>query len=193
MITFLVPCRGRISQIQGLVVNLEKYYKDFKVMLCEQADNLLFRRGQLLNLGFKRVDTDVVAFINADYRFMEYVDLLYELHLAKQPICPFSYACKVKESKPGNLVKLTNVGRSNNTGGCQVFTKDMFIQCGGHTNLFLGWGPDDAVLTQRVKRIFSGDGFKKLCYTMGHVQHDKFVEYRERTRIEIVLFMLNLV
>jgi len=181
-ITFIAPCRGRKGMRQGLLLNLEKYCTDYKVMFCEQADDLMFRKGQLANLGFVRSTTDVVAFINLDYRFLESIDLFAELEKAKKPIIPFLYATRVIENN-GKIIEETPRGISGCPGGCQIFTKDQFIKCGGHTNLILGWGSDDVVLALRTKIV--GSPFVHLPYAMGHVVHNKTIEYRGRSQMKL--------
>ncbi|MHA1690359.1 MAG: galactosyltransferase-related protein [Candidatus Heimdallarchaeaceae archaeon] len=181
VVTFIVPCRGRTEHLPGLLQNLERVTCSYKVMLCEQADNLLFRKGQLSNLGFKRAKSNIVAFINLDYRFLERIDLIAELKKAGKPIVPFLYATRVTE-KNGVITEHSKRGISGCPGGCQVFTKDQFIKCGGHTNLILGWGSDDVTLALRAKS--AGIPFVHLPYTMGHVIHSKQDGYVGRARMK---------
>jgi len=170
-ISFVVSCRGRLEMRPGFISNIRKYYPDSEILFCNQKDALLFRKGQLANLGFKLVKHDIIAFINLDYRFMEYVDLIFELDKHKVPVIPFSDGRSVIEN-PLGIFKIVVRSNPDSVGGCVVLTKEQFKESGGNTNLIFGWGPDDIVFAQRIGK------FKKLPYTMGHIQHSKNQAYR---------------
>jgi len=166
-ISFIVPLRDRREQIPGFLHNIKKYYKNFEIIFCCQDDRLLFRKGQLSNLGFKRAKYNFVAFINLDYRFMSGVDLVAQVRNFDRPIIPFGFSVRVTESDVGQLTivrgKLTNLS----FGGCCVFTRDQFIKSCGNSNLMAGWGPDDNLLAYRTNFCRVSDA------TMGHVVHLK--------------------
>jgi len=156
----------------GLTSNIRKYYPNSEIIFCNQKDNLLFRKGQLANLGFKLAKHNTVAFINLDYRFMEYVDLISELDKHGVPIIPFNHGKLITETSP-NVFKVILEGHNHDSvGGCVVLTKEQFEKSYGNTNLIFGWGPDDIVFARRLK------SYKKLPHTMGHVQHSKTIAHK---------------
>lgn len=166
-ISFIVSCRGRTEMRPGLIFNIRKYYPGSEIIFCNQKDNLLFRKGQLANLGFNLAKHDIVAFINLDYRFMEYVDLIFKLDKYKVPVIPFLYGKLIVEKALGVFTVVLEGHNHTSVGGCVVLTKEQFEKSCGNTNLILGWGPDDIIFAQRIKT------YKKLPYTMGHLQHPK--------------------
>lgn len=166
-ISFIVPCRGRTEMCSGFIFNIRKYYPESEIIFCNQKDSLLFRKGQLTNLGFKLAKHDIIAAINLDYRFMEYVDLISELDKYKVPCIPFSFGKLIVEKARGEFEVVLEGHNHDSVGGCVVLTKEQFEKSCGNTNLILGWGPDDIVFAQRIKM------YKKLPYAMGHVQHPK--------------------
>lgn len=166
-ISFIVACRDRVEMRSGLIANIRKYYPNSEILFCNQQDKLLFRKGQLSNLGFKLAKHEVVAFINLDYRFMEYVDLIFELSKHKVPVIPFSCGKLIAEKSSNVFEIVLNGFNHDSVGGCVVLTKEQFEKSYGNTNLIFGWGPDDIVLARRLKV------YRKLPYTMGHVQHSK--------------------
>jgi len=170
-ISFIVPFRERKEHLPGFLCNIKKYYKNFEIILACQDDNLLFRKGQLSNLGWKKAKYNVLAFINLDYRFMSYVDILQELIKYQRPICTFSLAARVKDSTNGNLVVTRKPTPSPTAGGCTVFTKEQWLNCHGNSNLIIGWGPDDNLLFYRTNMIKLPD----VC--MGHIVHGKGGHY----------------
>lgn len=171
-ISFIVPCRGRDEMRPGFIFNIRKYYPEAEIIFCNQKDNLLFRKGQLSNLGFYKATHNLVAFINLDYRFMDYVDIASEMNKYQMPLIPFSCG-KLVEELPIGTFKLIEYHNPDSVGGCVVTTKEQFEKSCGNTNLILGWGPDDIVFARRI------GGYKKLPYTMGHIKHAKTKEYLE--------------
>jgi len=172
-ISFIVPLRDREDQVSGFIYNIKKYYKDFEIIFCNQADKLLFRKGQLSNLGFKKAKFDIVAFINVDYRFLDYVDIVKEINEYKNPFIPFTKGKRIKEPSLGNYVVIEeNHVNMGGVGGCQIFTKEQFIKSNGYTNLIFGWGPDDVAMSQRTTFVFT-----KYPHSMGHIFHSKGGSY----------------
>jgi len=180
-ISYIVSVRGRRDMFPGFIRNIKEYNEDFEIIFCCQDDNLLFRKGQLANLGYKKAKKDLISFINIDFRFLEFVPIVEEMNKIDAPVITFLYAAKVREGKDGKLLETTQRGKSQTPGGCQVFTRNQFERCGGHTNLIMGWGIDDVVVNYRVKQFSK---FRYLPYCMGHVEHDKFVEYPRREYVK---------
>lgn len=174
-LTFIVPYRGRKEHLPGLLLNIKQHYKQAKIILCCQNDNLLFRKGQLANLGFLRAESDIVAFVNLDYRFIDHVDLVAEIEKRDHPIVPFLYSSAVLDGPNGSLKIVKEKAGIGSYGGCQVFHRSQFEKIGGNTNLILGWGPDDVVLNQRTMR--AGIPLERLLFKMGHVKHSKSGSY----------------
>lgn len=179
-ISFIVPIRGRMEMVPGFIQNIKDNFDNFEIIFCYQDDNLLFRKGQLSNLGYQYSTKDLVAFINVDYRFLSRVPIEKEMEINRVPLITFLYACRVREIK-GRVVE-EKCGPSRTPGGCQVFTREQFEKIGGHTNLILGWGIDDVVINIRVRQFYTA--FHFLPYRMGHVIHDKFVEYPKREYVK---------
>jgi len=173
-ISFVVPLRGRKDQILGFIYNIKKYYKDFEIIFCNQADDMLFRKGQLSNLGFKKAKFNIIAFINVDYRFLDYVDIVKEMEEHKSPFIPFVKGKRIVEPSLGKyrVVDEEHIPHVGAVGGCQIFTREQFIKSGGHTNLIFGWGPDDVVMSQRISFVFTAHP-----HVMGHILHGKTGSY----------------
>lgn len=164
-ISFIVSYRGRKEMMPGLIFNIQKYYPESEIIFCSQKDNLLFRKGQLTNLGFLLARHEIIASVNLDYRFMEYVNLIAELDKHKVPVIPFSFGKLIREKELGVFEIVLEGFNHDSVGGCVVLTREQFAKSGGNTNLILGWGPDDIVLARRM------GSYKKLPYTFGHVEH----------------------
>lgn len=170
-ISFIVPLRGRREQIPGLIHNIKRYYKIFEILFCCQDDNRLFRKGQLANLGSKKAKYDLLAFINLDYRFLSFVDIVREMKKRDQPICTMSDQARVVETSLGVLKIVRKPIPAMSTGGCSVFTKEQWMKSSGNSNLIIGWGPDDDLLHYRTNL------FKLSGVSMGHIVHSKGGSY----------------
>ena len=79
MISFIVPLRDRLELLKSLVKNLEENFTDFELIIAYQDDNLLFKRGQLMNLGFQKSKGDVCIFQDVDIRHLKRIDFSAEI------------------------------------------------------------------------------------------------------------------
>ena len=85
----IVPYRKRPSHLRKFQESIKEYLKDYdyELIVVEQADDLPFNRGKLLNIGFKtaiRKQCDYVVFHDVDMLPKD-VDYSYSdvpLHLA---------------------------------------------------------------------------------------------------------------
>ena len=85
----IVPYRKRPGHLRKFRQSIESYLKDqdYELIVVEQADDLPFNRGKLLNVGFKtalRKQCDYVAFHDIDMlpRDVDYSYSEVPLHLA---------------------------------------------------------------------------------------------------------------
>ena len=135
----IVPYRKRPGHLRKFQESISKYFKgkDYHLIVVEQADDLPFNRGKLLNIGFKVAQTkrcDYVVFhdldmlpIDVDYSYSEV-----PLHLA------------------------TNFTNSNRElfktyfGGVTMFPVDSFEKVNGYSNEYWGWGFEDDDLLMRL-------------------------------------------
>ena len=130
----IVPYRNRLDHLKQFV----QHYKGFDILVVEQANDELFNRGKLLNIGFNECTDDVVCFHD--------VDLLAEgLAHYNQPIdgaVHFSGLCEQFNYK---------VPYDTCFGGVTAFTEDAFLTCNGFSNNYRGWGGEDDDLFTRTK------------------------------------------
>ena len=135
----IVPYRKRPGHLRKFRESISEYLKDiqYELIVVEQADDLPFNRGKLLNIGFKaamRKLCDYVVFHDIDMLPKD-VDYSYSdvpLHLA------------------------TNFTNSNreifNTyfGGVTMFPSPTFKRVNGFSNEYWGWGFEDDDLLMRL-------------------------------------------
>ena len=135
----IVPYRKRPGHLRKFRESIESYLKDqdYELIVVEQADDLPFNRGKLLNIGFQqaiRKQCDYVVFhdvdmlpINVDYSYSDV-----PIHLANG---------------------FTNSDREifdTYFGGVTMFPIDLFKKVNGYSNEYWGWGFEDDDLLMRL-------------------------------------------
>jgi len=135
----IAPYRKRPGHLRRFRESISNYLKnqDYELIIVEQADDLPFNRGKLLNIGFKhavRKQCDYVVFhdidmlpIDVDYSYSEV-----PLHLATD---------------------FTNSKRElfkTYFGGVTMFPVDTFEKVNGYSNEYWGWGFEDDDLLMRL-------------------------------------------
>ena len=135
----IVPYRKRPGHLRKFQESISKYFKgkDYHLIVVEQADDLPFNRGKLLNIGFQyalRQQCDYVAFHDIDMLPKD-VDYSYSdvpIHLA---------------------TNFTNSDREifdTYFGGVTLFPVDLFKKVNGYSNEYWGWGFEDDDLLMRL-------------------------------------------
>lgn len=166
MVSFVVPLRGRREHLDGFVHSIQTVYAGvpYEVLFIEQADDLLFKRGQLCNLGFKKAKGDIVVFTDIDIRYLDRLDFQKHLEQFKRPYVGFDHIAQLQEPRTGEYVITMTEPRPHGFGACAVFSREQFMTSNGFSNLIIGWGGEDDVIAARAK-------MKRLTYTLGHVTH----------------------
>ena len=140
-LSVVVPYRKRENHLKKFIPHMTKFLHDFPhtIIIVEQADEKLFNRAKLLNIGFDygKKESDYFAFHDIDM-------LPYE--------ADYSYP-----DKPYHMA--TNVGQfgggfayENYYGGVNLFNKDDFKKINGYHNEFWGWGGEDDDILKRIKQ-----------------------------------------
>lgn len=183
-VSFVIPVRGREEHRKGLFVNILEVYGDidYEIILADQADTRLFKRGQLCNLGFKKSRGEVIVFQDIDVRHLRPIDFTASLKEFKKPFLGFSKITQLKELEPGEYEEIETKNRRWGYGACEIFTRDQFKKSYGFSNLIVGWGAEDDIMNHRV------GGFPRLGQNLGHVQHKADSGQRSRVSENLTLF-----
>ena len=130
----IIPYRDRLEHLEKFV----EHYKGFNILVVEQANDKLFNRGKLFNVGFNESKDRDVVFHDVDLlahdltSYLGYVDGAVHLSgLCEQ----FNY----------------KVPYETCFGGVTAFDADSFLKCNGFSNDFWGWGGEDDDLYNRTK------------------------------------------
>jgi beta-1,4-galactosyltransferase 1 len=167
--TFLNQIHTAINQNQKLFSYSEAIQA--QVFVIEQADNQLFNRGKLLNVGFQLVHDQV------DYVCFHDVDMI--------PIkADYSYVTRPTHLA-ANVSQFQNwkgkgLAYKNYFGGVVLFNNQDFININGYSNGYWGYGAEDDDIVLRIYRhgltwVRRNGQFESLSHpsTSGSADHKK--------------------
>ncbi len=146
----ILPYRNRAEHLQQFLSyfpekNPPTPQYSYKIIVVEQADEKLFNRGKLLNIGFLLTQAE------ADYFCFHDVDMLPLDVDYSCPLCPTHLAADVsqfRERKEGH----EGLPYANYFGGVALFPKEDFMRCNGYSNGYWGYGAEDDDLLIRMFR-----------------------------------------
>jgi glycosyltransferase involved in cell wall biosynthesis len=169
MISFITPIYGDrgISRIDDLIYNVSLYFKDYEHIFCVLDEKEPFKPGQLRNLGFKKSNGDIVAFLDVDMRFIGPINFEEAFMTQGTSFVSWRWITRVNEPKQGIFNKICDPVIGVGTGGCIVTTKQNFINCGGYSNLCIGWKCEDDLFYRRLGRP------SRLQLEIYHVEHER--------------------
>jgi hypothetical protein len=142
----LIPYRAndvnafRKDQMTRFLTHMFKIHPkvNYKLIILEQNNNLLFNRGLLLNIGFLECEKTVSHYIK--YYIHHNVDLFPQIEFGLD----YSYT-------PIGQVK-DLFGYKGGLGGICIFNRHDFKNVNGFPNNCIVWGSEDVILKQRCER-----------------------------------------
>lgn len=174
----LIPYRNREKHLEYFLKHSAPKLKDeldnFELLVIEQsADNKLFNRGKLLNVGFDYCNDSNNYYIHHD------VDV--------NPNCELSFKKYNTKIKDNEIHKLF-YSNCNTLGGILKIKGSLFKKINGFPNNYWGWGAEDKNLQNRAdffntkyklyvnKKFRKGDKF--LIFNDNH--NRKRLNYNEK-------------
>lgn len=140
-LSIIVPYRNRAKHLSVFAPHMKSRFKDAEILVVEQADDKLFNRAKLLNIGFLNTKADYVA--------MHDVDMLPVKADYSYPVIPTHIATKVSQFR-------YKMPFPEYFGGVTLFNRKDFIKLNGYSNEFYGWGGEDNEMHDHVLK----SGFK---------------------------------
>lgn len=130
----IVPYRNRELHLAKFAF----HYHMMDILIVEQANNKLFNRGKLLNIGFNECKDDIVCFHDVDLLCHEFE--------------PYNKKVKGAVHLSGLCEQFNyRVPYATCFGGVTVFDAESFLKCNGFSNEFWGWGGEDDDLYNRTQ------------------------------------------
>lgn len=142
-LSVIIPYRDRKQALDLLIPKLTEYIskqvENYELIVVEQNDDKLFNKGLLNNIGF-------LLNPDSDYYCFHDVDLLPEVADYSYPTNPVHMSTYCSQfnyiEDPAALM-----------GGVIVFRKEHFELANGYPVNCVGWGSEDNILGERVKRV----------------------------------------
>lgn len=122
MLSIIVPYRDREEHLKQFIPHIKGSLPDAEIVIVEQADNLDFNRGKLLNIGVLNTTSNYFALHDVD----------------KLPVTG-NYSFPVR---PRQIAPNPHQTRSY-FGGVTLFNRSVFTHIDGFINSFWGWGGED--------------------------------------------------
>lgn len=173
--SIIIPYRNRQNHLETFLPKLVEHFRpdpDYEIIVCNQNDSKKFRRGNLLNVGAKQANGDVLIFHDVDHVPDETVvywepgfDVYYPIgkmkYLGPDGISP-------RTDIPSGYVGL-ETDASNHWGGVCSITRTAFEKINGFNWKYKGWGAEETDFYNRSLRenlkIGRGAG---LFYALDH-------------------------
>lgn len=145
MLGIIVPYRDRETHLKLFVPYMHTYLDmqniDHKIYIVEQADNKLFNRGKLLNIGYKLAQSECKYFAFHD------IDMLPITADYSEPTEPTHLVCDASQFEGG-------IPYENYFGGVVLLNANDYEAINGFSNDYWGWGSEDDDL---LLRLFAED------------------------------------
>jgi len=178
MLSIFCPYRNRPKLYKDFIRHYREHYPDAKIYMLEQDDSEKFKRGQLMNAGFKYlmeigVFLDDILFADVDIRLEYTIDFQGILEECKTVVIPFNHLSLYDFVSIGEYKKIDKPTYflSNPDGGVTVFKRDMFLKCNGFSNLYIGWGREDSDFVRR-------NTITRVPNRMIHLEHKRDAEWK---------------
>ena len=166
----IIPYRNRREHLDRFLPYIKNFLNekevDYRIIIVEQTDNLLFNRAALLNAGAKHCegDCDALCFHDVDRLPVEV-----EYSVGNQPLSLLTQSTDEDTGKKSDYL-------SHYFGGITTVRSDQFREVNGYSNKFWGWGGEDDNLLLRF--LYSGI---EPC----RVRRGIFLEMSHRPQVEL--------
>lgn len=160
--------QNRLYLLDGLIYNIKCFYRgcQYEIVVIEQHVDEPFKLGQVRNIGFQKSRGRCIVIIDVDIRFKEKIDFEEMTIRMKRPFVPWSLLRTVIEDKIKGITVTQEIQKRPGHGGCIAFSRAQFEQSNGYSNLLIGWGAEDSIISIRCP-------LTKLGMELYHVKHSK--------------------
>ena len=177
IISFIIPNRGGTA-IDKVCDNIKEVYKRYnkEIIIIEQADDSIFKKGQLYNIAVKNCNGTWIALCDNDIIHFNEIDLFGQYKRFKNsPFLGFDATTQVSYSN-GKLIKNSTEKRPWGYGAFFFMHKNDFLKVNGFSNIYLGWGAEDTEFGARISNCKSTvftPNVPRLKQSIGHITHPR--------------------
>ena len=157
----IIPFRDRHEHLRVLVPHIRQLAQhrglDLEIIVSEQIDNALLRRGALRNEGVRVASGDILVFHDVDYVPNLNVQYWSDGANVYRPVFRVDFVNMDFSARPENETpvgyRTFKKGIENNFfGGVISITKEAFLKINGYNPMFEGWGLEDDDFRERIRR-----------------------------------------
>lgn len=166
----IVPYRNREDHLRKFIPHYSFLYPEANILIIEQANELPFNRGWLLNVGFLLSSSEYVIFNDIDMLIVNGFQ-----YYKKTPSKPTQLATHVEQF--GYKMPFKEY-----FGGVNAFHRNDFIKINGYSNKFNGWGAEDCEMYDNIikngytidykncwyKSLYHERSFNSICLNKDH-------------------------
>jgi hypothetical protein len=156
-VTVLVPYRARQSNLAVFLpwmhTLLQDQQREYRIVLVEQSDSLLFNRAKLFNVAFNELHKlrlqPVSCFVLHDIDKMP-EDTRHVYQCGSSPRHLIAYR---RDSVDKQRVYTSGRVYGMYFGGVSAMTSQQYLRVNGMSNSYFGWGAEDDDLSMRIKVV----------------------------------------
>lgn len=134
----IVPYRNREDHLRKFIPHYTALYPEANILIIEQANDLPFNRGWLLNVGFILSSSDYVIFHDVDMLIVNGFQ-----HYRK----PVETVAQLATHAEQFMYRMPF---PQYLGGVTMYSRDFFKQVNGYSNKFWGYGSEDNEMYDNV-------------------------------------------
>lgn len=167
----IIPFRNRENHLKYFMENsvplLKKHLINLKIVIVEQANDKLFNRGALINIGFNDNLNNNTLYFTHDVDVNPNEDTIVNYYINNNLLI--------------DTIKGIYTSKCNTLGGIICFNKNTFQKINGFPNNYWGWGTEDKALQNRAefykitiqKNIISNSELEKTSFTIFNDNHNR--------------------
>lgn len=175
LISFIIPNRGGLH-VMDVVDNINETFPEYEkeIIVVEQCDVDIFKKGQLFNIAMQRCNGKYVAMQDNDIIHLRHIDLLGILEQNNmKPYLGFTHTSQIPGPRKPYLITDTKL-RPFGYGAFLFGLKDSFVKANGYSNLYMGWGSEDVEFGVRIADGLLRNGMGnvyRVPQDIAHISH----------------------
>lgn len=165
-VSIIIPTRGP-NHLDRVFKNYEEVYPEMNkhFFIVEQADDDVFKKGPLYNIGVKHASSEYIALADNDIVHFRPINWINGLNAVKKPVIGFTHITQVRFDGDKMIRDVPKL-HPWSFGGFVFLTREQYLEANGYSNLYAGWGYEDNDWASRIDYV-------RVPQDLGHITHPK--------------------